>query len=175
MKRLSIGSILAKRKFAHSKYMDEQDKGEREKQTKAGDEALASSFQVDTKLCDRDDANLVTSIADVPGNDLKQNGWDTAHYPVIDFDFPIAVTPSRTPGHYHLYIEKAVPYEQYMKLLIALYEAGLQGKGNLAQMDRGGATYARIAPYNRILVESQQEYKLEVMRTLTEWKEWKNL
>lgn len=49
----------------------------------------------------------------------------TMHAPVLDFDFPVAVIPSSTPGHSHVYLERAIPWCKYEPLLYALEEAGL--------------------------------------------------
>jgi len=53
------------------------------------------------------------------------------HRPLIDIDFGAELIPSSTPGHYHLYLEKDMIWEQYEKLLIVLEEVGIIGKGVL--------------------------------------------
>lgn len=47
------------------------------------------------------------------------------HMPVIDCDFGIQAVASSTPGHYHLYIDKEMTWEQYKALLNGLLNAGL--------------------------------------------------
>lgn len=59
-------------------------------------------------------ANLIGS--------LGENGM---HYPVIDLDVEIAVVPSSTEGHYHLYINHPLNWNQYNHLLHALKAVGL--------------------------------------------------
>lgn len=47
------------------------------------------------------------------------------HRPVLDIDFPVHVVPSSTPGHYHLYLDKPLPWPRYRRLLEALADAGI--------------------------------------------------
>lgn len=54
---------------------------------------------------------------------------DMMHAPVIDVDIPIAVIPSSTPGHFHLYIDKPMFWDQYVDLLDALERAGIVQHG----------------------------------------------
>jgi hypothetical protein len=65
-----------------------------------------------------DKANLVSSLTD-----------KGMHMPVIDIDYSAELLPSSTPGHFHLYLNKAVPWSDYKKVLLALYEAHLIQKG----------------------------------------------
>lgn len=53
------------------------------------------------------------------------------HKPVLDIDFPVVALPSSTPGHSHLYIDKAMPWDDYEKLLVVLVEIGLLEEGYL--------------------------------------------
>jgi hypothetical protein len=59
-------------------------------------------------------ANLVSSLC--------ENGL---HYPAIDLDFPAELIPSSTPGHFHLYLDAPMSWEQYIVLLAALADAGV--------------------------------------------------
>lgn len=46
------------------------------------------------------------------------------HAPVLDIDHaPVRVVPSSTPGHSHLYIDVAMSWRRYRKLLKALMKA----------------------------------------------------
>lgn len=61
-------------------------------------------------------ANVVTSL--LPGDgDL--------HAPVLDIDIPATLIPSSTPGHAHLYLDVALPWDKYCRLLGALHDAGI--------------------------------------------------
>ena len=35
------------------------------------------------------------------------------HRPILDLDFPAALVPSTTPGHFHLYLDKPMAEEDY--------------------------------------------------------------
>jgi hypothetical protein len=51
------------------------------------------------------------------------------HAPAIDIDLPCKLYPSRTPGHFHLYIDKEMTWEQYEKILEALTDARVVQRG----------------------------------------------
>lgn len=51
-----------------------------------------------------------------------QDGWHTV---MLDIDRPVRLVPSTTPGHWHLYIDVAMPWWRYRKLLRALKNAGI--------------------------------------------------
>lgn len=55
---------------------------------------------------------------------------ETLHAPAIDIDgIHCELKPSSTEGHYHLYIDKPMPWSDYYKLLTVLYEVGIIEKG----------------------------------------------
>ena len=68
-----------------------------------------------------DDANVVSSYF---GNESFEQ-----HRPVLDIDFPCAVIPSTTPGHFHLYLDKLLSWEDYEKVLRVLGEVGILEPG----------------------------------------------
>lgn len=53
----------------------------------------------------------------------------TMHRPVLDIDFPAALVPSSTPGHFHLYLDKPLPWEQYKRVLQVLGDVGILEPG----------------------------------------------
>lgn len=61
-----------------------------------------------------------SALADLP---------ETFHRPVLDIDFPMAIVPSTTPGHGHLYLDKVLTWSQYVKLLEVLAEVGVLEDG----------------------------------------------
>lgn len=81
------------------------------------------------------DANLVSSRLDQEGK---------FHMPVIDLDLPASLVPSTTEGHFHLYIDKEMPWPQYLKLLKALASAGIIERGYYRASKKRKATYVRI-------------------------------
>jgi hypothetical protein len=67
---------------------------------------------------DRNKANLVGSL--LPTGD---------HGPAIDLDFPCRLIPSRSQGHFHLYLERPVAWEKYLDILKTLHAAELINGG----------------------------------------------
>lgn len=64
---------------------------------------------------------------DIAGADIvlsfdKETGQ---HRPVLDIDFPLHTVPSSTPGHFHLYLDKPMPWAKYKRLINALADAGI--------------------------------------------------
>lgn len=80
--------------------------------------------------------HTVTSLQiPVPDSTEPSGGF---HKPVLDIDFPAALLPSSTEGHYHLYLDKEVIWDDYVALLKALATCGIieQGYAN-ASIERG--------------------------------------
>lgn len=86
-------------------------------------------------VVDPDRANLIGSrLVDQPNE--RRTG--TLHAPVIDIDLECHLLPSTTPGHFHLYIEKAVSWEAYGEMLTAMCDAGIVEPGYVdAALHRG--------------------------------------
>lgn len=73
---------------------------------------------VDTE--DIDKAELVSSKVVTP------DGTVVGHAPVLDLDkINVELVESTTPGHYHLYIDKVMPWDNYVLLLDTLYRVGI--------------------------------------------------
>jgi hypothetical protein len=51
------------------------------------------------------------------------------HAPCLDLDFPCVLEPSSTPGHHHLYLNVAMPWRDYEKLLVVMRDVGLLQRG----------------------------------------------
>lgn len=84
-------------------------------------------------------------VADLVCSDDSANR--KLHRPLIDFDLPVKLVPSGTPGNSHLYIDKAISFELYLGILKALAEADIvqwgfydatqeRGYGSLRHPDR---------------------------------------
>lgn len=82
-----------------------------------------------------DDANLIAS--------LTTNG---THAPVLDIDYPARLIPSSTPGHYHLYLDREIPWHRYQLALWALSVAGLIEPGFARAAAARKMTFARTHP-----------------------------
>lgn len=65
-----------------------------------------------------ENANLIGSLTD-----------KGMHMPLLDIDYDAALLPSSTPGHFHLYLNKAIKWDVYKKFLEAAAEAGIIQKG----------------------------------------------
>ncbi len=64
----------------------------------------------------KDDANLVSS---------RVAGLNKQNMPILDLDFDCKLVESSTRGHYHLYLNKVISWDQYKPILTALHNAGL--------------------------------------------------
>jgi hypothetical protein len=86
-------------------------------------------------------ANLVSSNVTDDVFDPFDNKW---HLPCIDLDFEAHLEPSTTPGHFHLFLNKHVTWDQYLELLDALYNAGLIEYGFWHLSRERGGTFVRM-------------------------------
>ncbi|UVT31054.1 hypothetical protein SEA_PARVUSTARDA_73 [Gordonia phage ParvusTarda] len=68
------------------------------------------------------------------------------HKPLIDIDIPIAAVPSTTEGHFHLFIDKELTWEEYKTLLKVLRDLKIIEDGYYQASLRRGATWVR-APW----------------------------
>lgn len=96
------------------------------------DEDDYESEHVETE--DIADADIVLSFDKTAGE----------HRPVLDIDFPVQVIPSSTPGHFHLYIDKAMSWSKYERLLNALSAAGIIEEGYASVSKERGYTSVRL-------------------------------
>lgn len=71
---------------------------------------------------------------------------DGLHRPAIDVDLPCRLVESRTPGHYHLYIDQPMRWWRYRLLLRALVLAGVVERGYYKASVRRRQTHLRLAP-----------------------------
>lgn len=65
------------------------------------------------------------------------------HAPTLDIDVPCYLVESTTPGHFHLYIDVAMRWEQYAQLLVAMRKAGILNAGYVDLSLQRGATHLR--------------------------------
>lgn len=95
-----------------------------------------------TEVTTEMEANLIGSQVPLKGP-MRHDDW-TPHRPVIDIDYPAQLVPSRTPGHYHLYLDKEISWAAYKKVLTALAEAGLIQHGYAAASIHSKQSFARV-------------------------------
>lgn len=97
-----------------------------------GDDGVTTSEQ---------EANIVTSHMGVGGE---------LHAPVLDIDFGAQLLPSSTPGHFHLYFEKAMTWDNYCGLLKALGDVGILEPGYVkASLRRGYSSVRKPGVYKQ--------------------------
>ena len=99
--------------------------------------------------------------------ELKQRGFaqriffvggeEGFHY-LIQFDLSASVVllPSKSPHHHHLYIERIMLWEDYLKFIHLLTELGITEIGFRAMTERRGMSHLRKPPSNllQVVVES---------------------
>lgn len=85
---------------------------------------------------DKKFANVVTSM-------VQDN--PPLHAPCLDFDLPCRLMESKTPGHYHFYIDHVMPWREYKRLLKALWKAGIIEKGWYEGAIKDGMSVVRFA------------------------------
>ena len=85
------------------------------------------------------EANVVTSlVGKVDGVEL--------HAPVVDVDLSCRLVPSRTEGHFHLYLDQVMTWAQYKALLWGLLTAGVIEEGYYSAAMAQGMTCVRRQP-----------------------------
>ena len=78
------------------------------------------------------------------------SGYPRLHMPSLDLDFEAHLEPSTTPGHFHLYLNKAVSWEAYVKLLDALFDAGLIEYGFWHLSKERGGSFLRYPGHKKV-------------------------
>jgi hypothetical protein len=91
-------------------------------------------------VTDEAEATLVSSAVD---GDDPWEGEQPLHLPALDLDFPAHLEPSSTPGHFHLYLNKEVEWDKYLKFLWAGHEAGILERGFVKAAELRKATFVR--------------------------------
>jgi hypothetical protein len=81
-----------------------------------------------------------------PANVLVSDMGDGTHAFCVDIDMPCELVQSKTPGHYHLYIDKILSEESYWTVLQALADAGIVQQGYVAACKDDGMTILRLPP-----------------------------
>ncbi len=88
--------------------------------------------------------NPITTAEITESNVVTSRLKDIDHHKVvIDLDMDAALIPSSTPGHYHLIIDKTMPWFDYQMLLGSLRDAGLIQEGYYKASIQRGASVIR--------------------------------
>ena len=126
-------------------------KADLEKNTKLGKYSLPPEF------AKREEANLLGSYCTT----MKSGGKEVEiHMPTLDIDFPCELIPSSTPGHFHLLIDKAMYWTQYVQLLEALAAAGVIEYGYAKASIAHGGSYIRKPGVHKLTADVEYDNKV---------------
>lgn len=87
------------------------------------------------------------------------------HHPVLDLDFPCELIPSSTDGKYHLYMDIAVSWDKYVKVLEAMADANILEAGYVSASKSRGFTAVR-APWVRKFVPEKVLFNTETISNI---------
>ena len=82
---------------------------------------------------------------------IKPTGGTRMHRPVLDLDMNAALIPSATTGHFHLYIDKLVKWDDYVELLEALSRCGIIEPGYASASIERGYSSARLPTKPKVI------------------------
>lgn len=86
----------------------------------------------------REDDPTYTSESEEFGIKPEHAWYPRTHKPVLDIDMPVKIFPSSTEGHFHLFIDKEMSWEDYCKLMNTMADVGLLEQGYVnASIARG--------------------------------------
>lgn len=162
-----LGDSFIKRKFKFSKdlyQLDKRNKGRtRDPKWDEPDESIHNYTCDIQEPTLANPPNLISSELPEP----LWNGVDLVpqHSVAIDIDRPTLLVRSRTPGHYHLYVDVAVSWEKYEKLLLALKDCGVIEPGYYRASVQNKATYLRKDRWDKYACRSD-EYIDEIRKDI---------
>lgn len=103
-------------------------------------------------------SNLSLNVDDPDPDVIVSLTYAGTHMPVIDLDIPCSLVPSKTLGHYHLYLDVEMTLEKHMAILKALYHAGVVELGYYNAAMRDGMSAVRF-PYQQEWAEIQDQLR----------------
>lgn len=161
MSRISFGRTFMKRKPQFSRRLASLDETckHRAKSPNYEDNPTSTGYTGDaTDVPEGEVPNLISSkLEDQPG----------MHGFCVDIDLPCLLVESRTPGHYHLYIDRALSWDEYVPLLRALGEAKIIEPGYVKASINNGATQLRKERFDL----HEKEVEEELLEPLKEFLE----
>jgi hypothetical protein len=127
----------------YSKHLEKEDKRTNNRRTPSlfdkSDLKVRTDYVSDAIEAEESGANLVSSELQI----LDQFGGGARHAVAIDIDRPCLLIQSRTPGHYHLYIDTSIPWSKYLNLLEAMAQCQIIEHGYLSAAKTAKATFLR--------------------------------
>jgi hypothetical protein len=142
---ISLGQVYLRRKFAFSKHLEDVDSrprrllGKFPRRKHGWLSGRLVSYIGDAYITDEGQANLITSELIEP----KLYDGQSTHALTLDIDHPALMIQSRTPGHYHLYIDHPMPWTDYVEVLHVLGKVGILQKGYVDASINQGRTALR--------------------------------
>lgn len=100
-----------------------------------GTSATAGVVDNEAQTADLNVANVITS---------EVEGRPDRHKIVLDIDMPVNVIESSTPGHFHLYIDHELDWEDYQRLLWVMADIGLLEEGYVSSSQTRKYTAVRL-------------------------------
>jgi hypothetical protein len=79
--------------------------------------------------CVTDEEKVVANVYGSRVDPIYPGDTQEWHAPALDIDFPARLLPSSTEGHFHLYLDKIMYWEDYAKLLRVMAEVGILEQG----------------------------------------------
>jgi hypothetical protein len=92
--------------------------------------------------------NVELNKANAISSEIRQGNNVGEHLIVLDIDHDACLVPSSTPGHWHLIINKALPWNQYEKFLKGMAKFGVIEDGYAGASIQRQATWLRV-PWER--------------------------
>jgi hypothetical protein len=117
---------------------------------------LVKCENLDSAEYHRENINSDTEDLDAANLISSQVTGTTRHRPILDLDFPAALIPSSTEGHFHLYLDKELTHDQMDRLVTTLWELGIIADGNLNQWQRSKRLFLRL-PWVRKRADSTDD------------------
>lgn len=109
------------------------------------------------------DPRLATAVTSIVRDTLTAGpfGENRMHKPVIDLDLDARLVESSTPGHHHLHIDKAMTWDNYVRLLCVLAEVGLVEPGYVSASIERGHTSVRLPHVKRDVPRPVESFPVE--------------
>jgi hypothetical protein len=97
---------------------------------------------------------VLQAVGLVSGDFRKLAEWmiqpASGYVSILEVEFPIQLIPSTTPGHYHLYLDRKISWEQYILVLESAHEAGIINKGFYEMSIKNGQSMVLLPGKDRV-------------------------